>query len=475
MEKRTRRMTLGLLSVLTLAAIVAWGVLGGLHRPEATEPRERAPEAGREAGGPAPAPEVGVDGEGEPGAETAPESGPGGGSDGKLPLADLQVRAVDGETGRDVPGARIVLEHGGSGPPILCPRKEDHFRVPPGRRAGEWMSVTLRTVPPEGWAPERDVIRLQGHVSALTRTIRATMVLRPEVIVEVRVREHGGLPVSGAKIVEFRVAGTRIYVRSDTVTGDDGTVRLGQAPYLRHAWVTVAARSGERRQEASARIEPGQRRIRLEITFPPPEAVKETAEASGTVGIGGGGRGGRFGWQARSRDEPPDTRLETAVLRRDGTPAANAKVRLEALAADWTRTVRTDGVGRLVVRAFPPGPLRIELVEPGLLPATTTVDVKEGETARPELKEPHGLPLEILVRDRDGHPVPFAKVTVRAARRPFVLLDGDVQALTLHTDVDGRLRLPAVPAGEVEVGAEYAGRSGKVRGVAGGLLEVRLR
>jgi hypothetical protein len=141
----------------------------------------------------------------------------------------------------------------------------------------------------------------------------------------------------------------------------------------------------------------------------------------------------------------------------------------------WDEEARTDERGVLVLRDLPPGPARVTVLEPGLLPTSVETTLADGRTVGLRLVEPVGMPAEIEVVDHLGRPVPCAAIEARAAGRPYVFLDGDVQHLGHRTDTRGRTTLLTAPGFPLSVTARYGSRKATGTVEAGHRLRIHLK
>jgi hypothetical protein len=198
--------------------------------------------------------------------------------------------------------------------------------------------------------------------------------------------------------------------------------------------------------------------------FPDQEAVVHVLFAPSEPPATGGGAGGSFrGRLAGSkRSDAGTASLEVHGLRRDGRPAAGARVRV--VAADGTvRRLELDAEGRGRVEQLVAGRQVARLAEPGLVPGAAEVTLAEGQHAAVTVREPVGGQLEVTVVDREGLPAPFARVTIeQPSGAAWADLDADgVQRLDPYVDHLGRRSYLHVEAGDVRVKAAWASRKGE--------------
>ncbi|MGE0191857.1 MAG: hypothetical protein AB7T63_07405 [Planctomycetota bacterium] len=166
------------------------------------------------------------------------------------------------------------------------------------------------------------------------------------------------------------------------------------------------------------------------------------------------------GFGSRPSRQHPDASSASGTLRivrLDGQPAAGAQF--------WMAGVRwqadPEGVYEFVLQA---GPVRLRLLEPGLVPTSLDTSVALGTGNEIVLAEPQGGALDVHVVDESGSPLPFARVRVRSLTVDFGPTrwgdrDASVQRVDHFTDHEGRYLAEAVEPGRLRVDVSWADRS----------------
>jgi len=379
----------------------------------------------------------------------------------------LQVHVVDAEDGRavphaetSVPGARMTGFDESSGDPryLVLLNVDDRADVP------------LHVVAPRGYVAWEPSVRTVA-ISPYARRLVSIYPVRPEVPVTVSVSEPGGEPTRSPAIESAVVAGRKLPASADA-TDAYGRLRIGGVPYLRGEEVSVRAKRAGGIASALVRgriPDDPATGLHFDIVLPPANPY--------AIGMGGGaggafrGRSSSRSLQASGSHRHPKGAVLVSVRRRDGRPAAGARVWLEK------RQMRTDASGVARFDRVGPGTYAVTAKQVGLLPLTGEVTVKGEESARLELRETEGGRLAVQVVDEDGKPLSFATLKVTAASgHPWVDLDGDVQRVDPFTDHEGRRVLNRVEPGGVTVSAAWGSRKKQmsVRVAAAEETEIRI-
>lgn len=217
-----------------------------------------------------------------------------------------------------------------------------------------------------------------------------------------------------------------------------------------------ASRAGRRGIEGSFRNADG----RFDVTGVPPGAWRVLVEtARGRVGTSAGPLEVRPGVTYDVTVKMRAGATVTGCLRAaNGQAAAGGRVVLSDDETHRQRTVTPGADGRFRLEGLPAGTWRVRAWGPGGAPVETTVDLADGrETALDLDLGPVGT-LIVTVRGSDGGARPGAYVTIRPrGGLPPVF------ASPPRTDRDGRVRLPDVPVGPLDIVARtQAGEEGRI-------------
>ena len=376
---------------------------------------------------------------------------------------------VDAETGHPVPGARWRLEgtadperrgDGEDASPLACDAETGRFSV-------EWSTQV-----PDGFAGDAKRER-SGIVARWTRRLIAVHPLRREVPFEVQVVTEDGAPAQDAEVL----VSTSDFLQKTPWVPGTGAIVVRGVPFYRGAkWMVRVEACQE--EETYRGVERGEmpyfaaEPIFACVTLPatPTREVRHGGFYSHCSGTGCG--------MSVHRGEPTGE-ARILVRRRDGTPATQARVRIDG--GPWGRYCggrdRLDAEGRITLERMEPGSHILALLEPGLVPFSTTFTVREGETTDVVATEPEGGEVELIVVDDQGRPLPFASFGIQLPSRvDWLDVSGDTQRIDAFTNVLGRRTLPHVEPGAVAIKATYGGRRGEasVRVDEGGRTVARI-
>jgi hypothetical protein len=387
-------------------------------------------------------------------------------------LLPLDVAVVDGWTGREIPGASAALRRPGGDLQAVRTPGEGGRRETPLVRAGAFESLNLAVDLPAGYAPPAPgaTLNVASAISRYAERARAEVVAWPEARIRLRVEDADGNPVAGAR-PGFLACGRWSREAAEGISDAAGALPIRGLPCIPGEGARAAVRLGDRIGAASFALPaPGEERTATVV-------LPREPNAGTSIGVGGGAGGAFEGRQARSRNTRHAAgagEVEVEVRRRDGRPAAEAKV--VVLAPDWPRQEgRTGADGRIAFRPIPAGEATVSLEEPGLPATPVRATVEAGSRAQVLLVEEEGASSEVLVLLADGAPAPGAELRVTCSSGlPYVRMDGAVQVLTHRTGPDGRCALPGLPPGSVTVQAALGGRTASATGEAGAPLEIAL-
>jgi len=367
----------------------------------------------------------------------------------------LQVQAVEAETGRPVPRARVSINdaHGASADAargsalLVWPVEEKNsllfsVEAPDGRLAWD-----VRT-----WAVQ---------ISPYAKSLKAYYPLRREVGVSLTVLEPDRRPTPKPVVFDVRAAG-RLITATRCASDGYGRLRITGVPFLPGETLSLKARrdGGVVQAGVTDRIPAdADAELDLEITLPP-----EPANAS-LIGIGGSAGTGAFRGRGGSRDlgfsgrhARPKGSVVVIVRRRNASPAQGARVYL------GDREARTDLNGRAHFARVHPGEYAVRVQQVGLLPLSGKVIVRGEEQARLVLREGAGGRLEVQVVDDEGRPLTYARLQVKTASgQPWIDLQDGVQRVDPFTDHEGRRVLHGIEPGAVSIVATWGSRKTQVQ------------
>jgi hypothetical protein len=151
-------------------------------------------------------------------------------------------------------------------------------------------------------------------------------------------------------------------------------------------------------------------------------------------------------------DGEGDIRLR--VLRRDGTPARGAAVRI----AGRDTTTGDDGIAS--VRRIAADEIIVSIVDNGLTPTTEVLLLRPHDVLDVTLREPEPASLDVEVTFEDGRAAPFARLEflTPSGVPPYDLVEG-VLRLDPCTNADGRRTFTRVEPAEIRVTATWGSRS----------------
>jgi hypothetical protein len=381
-------------------------------------------------------------------------------------IVPVEVRVIDALSGETLALPSVQLHEGRECEPVRVDGVD-------GRHAflatldDEMLGGSVSVHTPDGYVVESDEVeRMHGAVSVFARSIRLDVPVRRECTLRIRVEDADGRPAPGAAVRDLTLGGRELALRRQRLrpaADAGGEIRLRGIPYLRGEALQMTVGLDGR----TVQIGP----VRLLVPGP---AADTTARlpADGPLSIRGGSESfrSRSGCGRRVRETPPPGDVRVEVRRRDGSPAARARVRLAG------RTVRLDELGVVSFDAVPEGTHRFTVCEPGFVHTAELISVRAGECAYVSIDEAPGRTVDVLVVDHEGAPVPFARLDVQQGHaQPYALLDDrGVQHLTLYTDAYGECVLSGLPSGRsVHVAAEFGSRKESAE-VVGDLVTITL-
>jgi hypothetical protein len=371
---------------------------------------------------------------------------------GDLPL---EVRLEDAVSGGALPLSGVAA----------TPSAPGEMRVArmPGSAKKDPVGITL---PEEGlpgyvaWDPSV----WRAGISRYTDRLLLVQPLRREARVEVHAEEYDGTPARGAYVSQLTIAGRTLRNELGDRQVYAGRCRLAGVPYFRA-------------EEVSVQVERLHLAVDCDVEEEEPGLPYDIARGQGTLprdpdalllltarfprasrsGFGGRG-GGRSLFSSRCgkpRQRLPTGRVVATVLRRDGSPAAGALVRIRGLYA------RADLRGEATLEHVAIGEHELGLRETGLVPTTCAVAVAAGRTTRVTLREAAGATVHVRVVDGEGEGLPYAILDLPPAPEWVDLHEG-VQRLDPFTDVEGRRTLRRMPIQRRRLAATYGSRTGSV-------------
>jgi hypothetical protein len=374
-----------------------------------------------------------------------------------LEVITLRLDLRDAETGADLPNARWSLAPAEGMPPPTVVATGETLAV--RYRPGATERIAFRVEAPRGFVAWDDP-QWSVAVSRYATRLVAQHPLRRESQVTLSVTEAGE-PAAGATVHWFSVGGRAETSPRMGVFVLGGFALLGvpffRGEELRFALETTSGAVAEGRvalppephaaltyDVEALPLENGREAPKPEPALPGPPAPLPSSGFGEAPGATGGAEG-LFG------------ALRVTALRRDGTPAAAARLFLPASAEQ-----RADADGRLEFAGIPSREHRVLLAEPGLVPTSSDAFVPAGGTVEIVLQEQDGGTVFVRVVDGRGRPLPFARLSLRTPSGiPWVDLRDGEQRLDLHTDQRGERTLEHVEPGTLALGAVWAGREGR--------------
>jgi hypothetical protein len=409
-----------------------------------------------------------------------------------------RLEPVDAHTGKPVRGAEWKSRFASMHEDLAsAPADGPHTAlVVPGRDADVRFRVTRA---PDGYVAA-DAGRCKFHASRFAASLVARYPLRPEA--HVRLKAAGDEPP--ARVAYGVCVGPVIRpIRVGALV--DGAVRLRGVPFhpgdplsvivttrdvaqWEKSRTFVSPRGGEKkwfeglcyeiRDVAGAVVLtadlPEDPRTVLTLGYEPP--AQDAPAVPWPFAILSGSAGGRRGGLAPPRAyEPGNGRdLHVRVLRRNGQPAAGAKVVLRygvQVSENAARVERafvhadTNGVARF--RGVPDERVSLLLAEPGMV-RTPLRDVAVRADPPVVLREGDGGALAVRVVDEQGRPRPFARIRAETfdndhVRGPIDCWTDEaetVQRVDPFTDETGRRVFLHVTPGKVRVAAWWLDRAG---------------
>jgi len=383
------------------------------------------------------------------------------------PLLPTRVTFVDALTGREVPGVRWKEPDPRSSSFVFLPREP--------RRSGE--SAYLEVPPaPIVVEPLADWVYLGSRAIPSRRMPRAregrmTVLLYPEVDVRVEILGPDGRAAERARVSDAFVAGTTIRPVVEERAAD-GTRRLRGIPFLAGETLHLAAAwtgpPSDRPVELELPPEPSEEypaalpgwhgqmperpdaTLRALIRLAGPTGLRDHNETDNDFMIS----------DVELQDLEPDPALLGTVrlqlLDREGKPASGVPVACRGVHGT------TDDSGRATLEGVHQGSFPFVVRADGWLFPSTPVTVVGRQVSEVVVREILGGDVEILVRDVDGNPVPFAALEVG---RPdsqiwYDVDDAGIQRLDPYVDLRGRRLMTHLPPGTLRVRALLATRQG---------------
>lgn len=345
-----------------------------------------------------------------------------------LPAAQsLEGVVVDDADGRPLAGAEVWLARPGRSIEAAPTDAEGRFGPLPAGSEAERQFVAVRA---DGYAPALEPVVLRGTVEG--EPVGLEIRMRRAALWRGRVLDARGEPVEGAE-VSYSADGVadRPMARATSDAGGWFTIEPPPPPAPGRRIVLHATAGG------------AQAALALRPLDPPPTPLE--LRLANDMAVGGRlvDRSGRPIAGAEVRVVPVWERALPAA-----TPdPATSRIHLgnERGLAAWVGA--TDGDGRFLVAAVPPGTWQLHVRHGGMerwLPtpfAVGTRDVDLGTTVVDA-----GVTLTGVVRDAQGQPVAGARVDVRLRTDP-------PRALAVDTEADGTYRVPGLDVGTIDMRA----------------------
>ena len=304
-------------------------------------------------------------------------------------------------------------------------------------------------------------------VSRYARAARGTVVAWKQARIEIVVNGPDG-PADDVSVARAFFGGTVVLddrdvgVEIDTTGGKPlggveglsdarGLLRVSGVPAIPGETLRLLLTKEDLNAFVAIPIEPGAvHRARATLVYMNESSVDEATEEIGLGGIAGARDAGNITYAVSIR-----------ALRRDGRPAAHARVRIEAGVV--RRRGRTDGEGRARIEGVHPGTYRLSIEEPGILYASRVIRVGRADSDV-MIAEPPPWSFRLRVVDDKNRPAAFAAVHVDpAGPLHYVKLVDGVQWLNHTTDQHGEIEIGPLPPGEAGIRVWFGTRTRKVR------------
>ncbi|HEX5032774.1 MAG TPA: hypothetical protein VFX78_15120 [Candidatus Eisenbacteria bacterium] len=385
----------------------------------------------------------------------------------------LDLVVVNGETGTRVrPSATVVARSDETA--------KRNWRSSTHVRRCERAFVECKVEAPRGFvAADKGAYRGAAYTSRYAERARLVAPMRREADVRVRVVDTSGTPVKGAQVRAVLAAGpepvfiacpprgtppdvrvgatTEPCVDNDVPfeakpTDSDGWTQLRGLPHLldERFWIVV----GNDDREGFAKVTLGAfgEGLTLQVRLPAAPGLVWRDISAGLLG------GNSDGNPSRSPPRTP-ARLELFAVRRDGTPAAGARI---GCGRGFAKIA--DEQGRVVFDNIQPGNYNAEVLDPDFVWSWLPVKLHDGESRSMTITEPLGWTAYATLLDSVGRRVPYASVGIRSSAPVEYLrvVDG-VQDLALYTDANGDIALPRMHHSPVELTFTYGSRTQRLR------------
>jgi hypothetical protein len=363
---------------------------------------------------------------------------------GIAPDVPLTVRLIDSETGATVLGGRFrVNGFAGEADEARGTRRFANA----GLHAGDTAELVVDvTVAPAGHVA--GLRRIPVVVGAFTDAAELTVPLAPEQPLTVSVTHADGTAASRAKLQAPRVAGVERTCETPD-TDDAGRSVVHGLPFVRNAVVRVVADSGDDAGHGEITLGPAPAApSAMSIVLGPRGAWWEPPKTADPQGVS---------WMFRKGSGRPrgDASIVVRLQRADGTPAADALIRLGEIDppstsvhfvsdSAWRTVTHTDALGVAVFRGLPAGDWAILVRGAGLPLADRRVTTRGGAITEITLRPRSGVESTITVLDETGLPLPAAAVETVPAE---VQDEDGLQQLVPRTDALGRCRLRGLAPG----------------------------